>query len=106
MTSIEGTPTTGPFRVETLAEGAQMAMMRVELEAGVRSEDHVHSHESMLFVLSGSVATIVDGERIVLHAGDACRHPENVRHRVEAVEDSVFLEIKAPAPELDRVLGR
>jgi hypothetical protein len=32
--------------------------------------------------------------------GDVCRHPKNVLHGLEAIEDSVIVEIKSPAPDI------
>jgi quercetin dioxygenase-like cupin family protein len=32
--------------------------------------------------------------------GDVCRHPTGVLHGLEAIEDSVVVEIKSPAPDL------
>jgi hypothetical protein len=32
--------------------------------------------------------------------GWVCRHPKGVLHGLEAIEDSVVVEIKAPAPEI------
>jgi quercetin dioxygenase-like cupin family protein len=37
--------------------------------------------------------------------GDVCRHPKGVLHGLEAIEDSVVVEIKSPAPEIDAFLA-
>ena len=105
VNSIEGVATSGPFFVETIAEGNRLVVMRVRLEQGVGSETHAHDHESVIFVLEGRVASVVDGQRFEIGPGESSRHPEHVPHRVEALEDSVFLEVKSPAPDLATVLA-
>lgn len=105
VTSIEGTPTIGIFCVSRLLTGTKLAMLEVRLAGGARSEMHAHSHESLIYVVSGVLKTVVGDEVLVLQRGEACCHPENVMHMVEAMEDTVFVEAKAPAPDLQRVLG-
>lgn len=49
--------------------------------------------------------TIVNNEAFVLGPGDACRHPRSAVHRVETLEDTLFVEVKSPAIDLRRVFG-
>jgi hypothetical protein len=32
--------------------------------------------------------------------GDVCRHPKGVLHGLEAIEESIVVEIKSPAPDI------
>jgi hypothetical protein len=52
-----------------------------------------------------TVKTIVNNETFVLGPGDVCRHPRDASHRVEALEDTVFVEVKSPPIEFGRVFG-
>ncbi len=42
----------------------------------------------------------VGSEEFIMGPGDVCRHPEGVLHGLEAIEDSIVVEIKSPAPEI------
>jgi quercetin dioxygenase-like cupin family protein len=105
VTAIEGVPTSGTLYVKPLLAGEHLAMLEIRMARGVRSAMHAHGHESILYVISGSLRTLVGNEVLVVHAGQACRQPQGVPHSVEALEDCVFIEVKAPAPDLERTLG-
>lgn len=102
---IEGQPNAGTVFVKPLMQGETMALLEVRMRAGVSSSMHAHSHESLLYVVSGRLKTIVNNETFVLGPGDACRHPRAEAHRVEALEDTVFVEVKSPPIEFSQVFG-
>lgn len=103
--AIEGQPNTGTVFVKPLMQGETMALLEVRMRAGVSSSLHAHAHESLLYVVSGRIRTMVDDETFVLGPGDACRHPRAVTHRVEALEDTVFVEVKSPPIAFGQVFG-
>ena len=98
--TIEGRPNTGTVFVKPLMQGESMALLEVRMRAGVASSLHAHAHESLLYVVSGRLRTTVNNEIFVLGPGDVCRHPRDASHRVEALEDTVFVEVKSPAIEI------
>jgi quercetin dioxygenase-like cupin family protein len=102
---IEGVPTKGgAFHIKPLLRGEHMSLMEVHLQPGVASAIHAHAHESLLYVVRGKVKTVVGGETVVLGPGDVGCHPAAVPHSVEALEETVFVEIKSPAPDIAKVL--
>jgi quercetin dioxygenase-like cupin family protein len=103
--SIEGTPTVGELMVKPLLTGQRMSLLEVRLPAGTASAVHAHSHESVLYVVSGRLRTTIDGQACVMGPGDVCRHADGAAHDIEALEDTVFVEIKSPVPALASVLG-
>ncbi|MEO8008833.1 MAG: cupin domain-containing protein [Betaproteobacteria bacterium] len=103
--TIEGQPNTGIVFVKPLMQGETMALLEVRMRAGVSSSMHAHSHESLLYVVSGRLRTIVNDKTFELGPGDVCRHPRDARHWVEALEDTVFVEVKSPPIDFGRVLG-
>ncbi len=103
--TIEGQPNTGTFFVKPLMRGESMTLLEIRVRAGVASPIHTHSHESLIYVVSGRLKTIINNETFVLGPGDVCRHPCAVGHRVEAIEDAVFVEVKSPPIELHQVFG-
>jgi quercetin dioxygenase-like cupin family protein len=105
VASIEGTPTSGTFLVKPMLAGDCMALLEVRMLRGVSSQMHTHSHESVLYVVSGSLKIVVADEAFIVRSGQACRHPKDVMHSVEALEDTLFVEIKSPVPALDATFG-
>ena len=90
---------------EAVAQRRPDRMLEVRMTRGVSSQMHMHAHESLLYVISGSLKTVIAGQALLVRQGEACRHPENVMHSVEALEDALFVEVKAPVPELQATLG-
>jgi unsaturated pyranuronate lyase len=52
-------------------------------------------------VVKGKVKSTVGSQEFIMGPGDVCRHPKGVLHGLEAIEDSVVVEIKSPAPEIN-----
>ena len=105
VASIEGVPTSGTLFVRPMLNGDRIAMLEIRMARGARSQGHAHTHESLLYVISGSLRTTIGNQTMVVRQGEACRHPENMVHSVEALEDTVFLEVKAPPLGLEATLG-
>jgi quercetin dioxygenase-like cupin family protein len=105
VSMIEGHPNTGIFLIKPLMRGESMALLEVRVRAGATSAVHAHSHESLIYVVSGKLKTVIDNETFLLGPGDVCRHPRAVDHRVEAVEDTLFVEVKSPAIAFRQVFG-
>ena len=82
-----------------------MALLEIHYPAGVATGEHVPTHESVLYVVSGRVESRVGDRVCVLGPGDACRHPAGVPHSVAALEESRIVEVKSPLPDLDSVFG-
>ena len=90
----------GDLMVKPMLKGDEMMIMEIHYTPGVGAPLHVHTHESLVYVVKGRVKTIVGDDEHVLEPGDVCRHPVGVPHSVEALEASVMVEIKAPAPDI------
>ena len=99
--AIEGAEVFGnPLQVKPLIAGDAMTLLEIHYAAGSGTAPHAHDHESVIYVVRGRIKTQIGGETHVLAAGDACRHPANETHAVEALEDTVVVEIKSPPPHL------
>jgi quercetin dioxygenase-like cupin family protein len=103
--SIEGKPKKGELLVKPLITGDEMTVLEIHYQPGVGAPLHVHSHESLAYVVKGKVKMTVGKEVYILGPGDVCRHPEGVPHGVEGLEESVVVEIKSPAPDIATFLG-
>ncbi len=104
VTAIEGLPVTGRITVKTLMNGKEMLTLELTYAAGAGSQFHRHDHESHCYLVSGRVRATVAGETWEMGPGDACIHPAGVLHAMEAIEDSVVVEIKSPRPNPKRFL--
>jgi quercetin dioxygenase-like cupin family protein len=103
--TIEGKPMNGNLLVKPLIKGDQMTFLEIHYQPGVGAPMHVHSHESLAYVVKGKVKMTVGKDVYVLGAGDVCRHPQGVPHAVEGIDESIVVEIKSPAPEIESFLG-
>lgn len=104
--AIEGQPMYGgDLLVKPLIKGEEMVFMEIHYSPGVGASLHVHDHESLAYVVKGKVKMTVGDDVYVLGPGDVCRHPKGVLHGVEAIEESVMIEVKAPAPELGNLFA-
>jgi quercetin dioxygenase-like cupin family protein len=101
VNAVEGKPTYGgAFLMKLLVKGDEMTFLELHYKAGVGTPLHTHDHESVAYVVKGKMRSTVGNEVFVMGPGDACRHPKGVLHGLEAIEDSVVVEIKAPAPDV------
>jgi quercetin dioxygenase-like cupin family protein len=90
----------GHMLVKPLIKGDEMTFLEIHYAAGVGAPLHTHTHESIAYVVKGKVKSTVGSEEFIMGPGDVCRHPIGVLHGLEAIEDSVVVEIKSPAPDI------
>lgn len=78
--------------------GARATFATVELKKGTHVPEHDHPHEQFSYVVKGCLAaTAAPGGRLEVRPGQLLHIPPRVRHAVEALEDSLHVEIFAPA---------
>jgi unsaturated pyranuronate lyase len=106
VSAIEGKPTYGgDMLVKPLIKGDEMTFLEISYAAGVGAPLHTHTHESIAYVVKGKIKSTVGSEEFIMGPGDVCRHPKGVLHGLEAIEESVVVEIKSPAPEISAFLA-
>lgn len=103
--SIEGLPVRGRVTMKPLIHGGEMLLLEACFEAGAGTELHRHDHESLCYVVRGRMTTTVQEDSWELGPGDTCLHPAGALHALQAIEDSVVVEIKSPAPDVSGFLG-
>ena len=84
-----------------LATGREASMMYWRVEPGSTLPVHEHHHEQIGYMLSGELVALVEGEEVVLEAGDVYRFPSGERHGAENRSDqpAVGLGVLAPPRE-------
>lgn len=101
VAAVEGKATYGgDLLVKPLIKGDEMTFLEIHYAAGVGTPLHTHTHESIAYVVKGKVKSTVGSEEFIMGPGDVCRHPKGVLHGLEAIEESVVVEIKSPAPDI------
>jgi quercetin dioxygenase-like cupin family protein len=73
------TPLTEKVGTRFLA-GTHVLLSFIEQPPGATFPLHRHPSEQILIILEGSEEHIIDGETILMKAGDVCIHPPNVEH--------------------------
>jgi quercetin dioxygenase-like cupin family protein len=99
VTKVEGLPLPGEVRARKMLYGNYGLLIEVFVSKGIRTPLHTHAHDSFLYIIKGRVKVKVGNEENIVEAGDAVLHPAGVEHISEALEDSVWIEVKAPPEE-------
>jgi quercetin dioxygenase-like cupin family protein len=76
-----------------------MTLARILLRRGAVVPEHLHDNEQIATVISGRLRFRLGDEETELGAGQSLRVPGGVPHRVEALEDSVVLDVFSPRRE-------
>ena len=76
-----------------------MTLARITLRKGALVPRHEHPNEQIATVLEGRLRFVVWNEERVVVAGESVPLPANVPHEVEALEDSVVLDVFSPVRE-------
>ncbi|MGA2736919.1 MAG: cupin domain-containing protein [Bryobacteraceae bacterium] len=79
--------------------GQTLTVARIRLGKGAVVPMHSHPNEQISMLESGAVRFLIDGEERILRAGDALVIPPDVPHMVEAIEDSLAVDLFAPRRE-------
>jgi quercetin dioxygenase-like cupin family protein len=77
----------------------RMTVARLALKAGAVVPEHHHENEQVTMLESGHLVFITGGDRLDVRAGQTLVIPPNVPHRVEALEDSLAVDLFAPVRE-------
>jgi quercetin dioxygenase-like cupin family protein len=93
-----------PMLERQLAWGERTMLARILLRAGCVVPQHSHENEQLSYVLEGALKFEIQGEEVVVRAGEVLVIPSHVPHRVVALEDSVDLDIFCP-PRADWIGG-
>jgi quercetin dioxygenase-like cupin family protein len=106
VSSIEGKSMQGQLMLKPLLRGEQMTILELHYQAGTKAPLHTHTHESLIYVVSGRVKTWIGDDIFVLGPGDVARHPPGILHTVEALVESTIIEIKSPPPDISALFGK
>lgn len=86
------------FHSETLT------VARIRLRKGALVPEHRHPNEQISMVESGALRFVIAGEERTLGPGEAVVIPADAPHTVEALEDSLAVDLFSP-PRQDWIRG-
>ena len=91
-----------PLLQRQFVVGHDIMVARVLMKKGCLVPLHSHHNEQVTYILEGALKFWIDGQEIVVRAGEVLTIPRNMPHRAEALEDTVDLDVFNP-PRADWV---
>jgi quercetin dioxygenase-like cupin family protein len=79
--------------------GQDVMLAHIRLLTGCVVPKHSHYHEQISYVMEGRLKFWVGRRQIIVHAGEVLAIPPHVPHKVEALRDSLSLDIFTPPRE-------
>ncbi len=76
--------------------GSRVTVAQFRLMRGSVVKPHAHVHEQVSIVVNGRLKFIVGGEVHIVGPGDVVYIPPNTVHGVEALEDSLVVDVYSP----------
>ena len=82
-----------------MLHGDKLMLARVFLKKGAHVPQHQHHNEQVTYVLEGALKFAIDGQVIMVKAGEVLCIPGNMPHEAWAVEDTLDLDVFTPPRE-------
>ena len=79
-----------------LVTGEREMLTQIYLKRGALVPMHKHVSEQMTYVLQGGLKFLVGGEEMIVREGEVLVIPSWVEHQVEALDDTLTLDIFSP----------
>jgi quercetin dioxygenase-like cupin family protein len=79
--------------------GERSMLARIILRKGCIVPQHSHENEQISYILEGALKFAIEGQEIVVAAGEVLVIPSHVPHSAEALEDTVDLDLFCPPRE-------
>ncbi len=85
-----------PLLQRQFVVGQEIMLARVLMKKGCVVPEHSHHNEQLTYILDGALKFWIDGREIVVHSGEVLCIPAHMRHKAEALEDTVDLDVFTP----------
>jgi len=82
-----------------VVHASSITIAKIGIAQGGTVPTHAHINEQVMNIMSGRLKVILDGEEIILHGGESLVIAPNVPHSVEALEDTVAVDVFSPVRE-------
>jgi quercetin dioxygenase-like cupin family protein len=88
-----------PLVTRQMIHTETMTIARIALRKGAMVPEHAHANEQVSTIESGRAKFVLAGVETILHTGESMHIPSNVPHSVEALEDSIAVDLFSPRRE-------
>jgi quercetin dioxygenase-like cupin family protein len=88
-----------PVISRQVIHGQTMTVARIHLRKGAVVPLHQHVNEQISMLERGRVRFVISGEERIVESGEALTIPPNAPHLVEALEDSLAVDLFSPVRE-------
>ena len=88
-----------PLTIRRYINGERMTLAQFIFKKGAKVKKHVHINEQFSIVLTGRLRFRVGNEEYIAEAGDVIHVPPNTEHEVEALDDSIVVDVYSPIRE-------
>ena len=85
-----------PATARQYLTGDRVTVARFELKQGGIVARHSHENEQVSCVLSGALKFRLNGQEILVGAGEVLQIPGGLAHEVEVIEDTVVIDVFSP----------
>jgi len=85
-----------PYLDRHFIVGTNIMVARVLMKKGCIVPLHKHLNEQFTYILEGALKFWIDGQEIVVRAGEVLTIPSNMPHKAEALEDTIDLDVFNP----------
>jgi quercetin dioxygenase-like cupin family protein len=82
-----------------MIHGRHVTVARIQLRRGAVVPMHSHPNEQISMIESGVLRFVISGEERVLRTGETVVIPPDAPHMVEALEDSLAVDVFCPRRE-------
>ncbi len=76
--------------------GQELTVARVLLKKGTVVPEHQHLNEQVTYILEGALQFHLNGEDVVVRAGEVLCIPPHIPHSAVALEDTIDLDVFHP----------
>ena|SRR5215467_11618647 len=91
--------TLNPLISRRVIHTERMTICKIRLKKGAVVPMHSHENEQITLLETGALLFIFEQEEKVVRAGDTLAIPPHAPHRVEALEDSLAMDLFSPVRE-------
>lgn len=88
-----------PLVSRQVLHAAHITMARLSMKQGAVVPEHHHINEQISTIERGRLRFVIAGEELILATGESVVIPPNVPHKVDALEDSVAIDVFSPVRE-------
>ncbi len=85
-----------PLLQRQFVVGQEIMLARVLLKKGCIVPLHSHHNEQLTYILDGALKFWIDGQEIVVNAGETLCIPAHMPHKAEALADTIDLDVFTP----------